>query len=238
MQKIADRHGILLQSVYQVLKAEGVPRERPRGRPPTEQQKLMAEDYRAGIPVKEIAQKHGVSEWSVGNAARRCGEPARRAPNHQWSKEDAQAIARRWRDGESQEEIAKDYGVRREDVRTLMRKHKVRLPHHHNKARGEQHGMWKGGRITDHGGYILVKVTPEDPAFPMANNQGYVREHRLVMSRVIGRLLLPTETVHHKDGNRKNNHPDNLQLRQGSHGSGVVMTCLDCGSHSIEALEV
>jgi hypothetical protein len=37
-----------------------------------------------------------------------------------------------------------------------------------------------------------------------------MREHRLVMERVLGRYLLATEVVHHLDGNRGNNAPENL----------------------------
>lgn len=37
-------------------------------------------------------------------------------------------------------------------------------------------------------------------------------EHRLVMARVLGRPLLRTEIVHHKDENGLNNTPDNLEV--------------------------
>lgn len=47
---------------------------------------------------------------------------------------------------------------------------------------------------------------------PCANSKGYVREHRVVMERMIGRLLTANEIVHHKDGNRLNNRPENLLL--------------------------
>lgn len=36
--------------------------------------------------------------------------------------------------------------------------------------------------------------------------------HRVVAEEKIGRALLPGEIVHHIDGNKHNNHPDNLQV--------------------------
>jgi len=37
-------------------------------------------------------------------------------------------------------------------------------------------------------------------------------EHRRVMEEKLGRKLLSSEIVHHKDENKRNNHPDNLEL--------------------------
>lgn len=103
---------------------------------------------------------------------------------------------------------------------------------------GPNHSQWKGGRIYAGQGYFRVWLSPKDPMASMRDHHGYVKEHRLVMARKLGRSLLSSETVHHLDGNRGNNSPENLEVRQGLHGKGVVMCCLDCGSKRIAPAEI
>ena len=39
-----------------------------------------------------------------------------------------------------------------------------------------------------------------------------VKKHRFVFEGILGRPLLPSEDVHHKDGNKLNNDPSNLEI--------------------------
>lgn len=50
------------------------------------------------------------------------------------------------------------------------------------------------------------------PDHPNSMSNGRIAEHRLVMSEKLGRPLFPGENVHHKNGNKKDNSPDNLEL--------------------------
>jgi len=58
------------------------------------------------------------------------------------------------------------------------------------------------------GGYLELYA----PEHPMATKQGCVLEHRFVMAQHLGRSLLPTESVHHKNGIKTDNRIENLEL--------------------------
>lgn len=79
--------------------------------------------------------------------------------------------------------------------------------------------------------YISVKCPPEFAS--MANKNGYVTEHRLLMAIKIGRPLTDIEAVHHIDCCGLNNNIDNLFLFKNAgdhtsfHGRGWVPGILE-----------
>ena len=79
-------------------------------------------------------------------------------------------------------------------------------------------GEWKSG-VHD---YQKVDVRYRDGyrlkrcyGHPRAEKNGWVSEHVLVMEQKLGRHLILGEYVHHKNGNRSENDPENLELWRG-----------------------
>jgi len=84
------------------------------------------------------------------------------------------------------------------------------IPHQPFESRHplEQNWKWKGGRIIDKDGYVLIM----SPNHPNRDRHNYMREHRLVMEQHLGRYLTANEVVHHKDRDKLNNTFGNLEL--------------------------
>lgn len=93
-------------------------------------------------------------------------------------------------------------------------KHYQRYAKHGDPEKSLRGEIGKGG-ISPKGYVILYR-----PGHPNANKVGRIPEHRLVMSEVLGRPLLGDETVHHKNGVKSDNRPENLELWVSNHHSG------------------
>lgn len=119
-------------------------------------------------------------------------------------------IAARYLAGETVAELAVSYGVSRPTLaKALDREGVQRRAAKQRKGRlsGEANPAWNGGRRRRKDGYWLV-WTPE----------GERLEHRVVMERHLGRKLRDEEIVHHRDEDKGNNDPANLELmRQSEH---------------------
>ncbi len=78
------------------------------------------------------------------------------------------------------------------------------------KRSGINSPTWKGGRTVGNNGigYVFIKNLKH----PFANPNGYVREHRLVMEKHLGRYLKPEEVIHHLNGIKTDNRLKNLKL--------------------------
>lgn len=73
---------------------------------------------------------------------------------------------------------------------------------------GPQNGNWKGGRIKNNRGHILLMMKEH----PNANKQGYVKEHTLIATKILGRPLNLNEIVHHHNRDPKDNRNENLLI--------------------------
>lgn len=114
---------------------------------------------------------------------------------------------RQWAaEGVAFSEIGRRVGTTHAKVAAFLKKHDI--PYTSFVQTGHNNPSWRGGRMIDKDGYVLIRR----PDHPRADRHGYVREHRLTMETVLGRGLEQHEVVHHLDGDKQNNDPANLEV--------------------------
>lgn len=162
-----------------------------------------------GLSVSATAEALGVSATPVRRVLdERCIKIRDRG--RETAPEVVQKIMELWRSGvRNCREISRRTGVYHSTVSKIVRANGERP------GRGSPPGLrgamaraWKGGRRKVKGGYVDVYM----PDHPMAKTNGYVAEHRLVASEVVGRVLDKSEEVHHIYGNKDDNRPENLAV--------------------------
>lgn len=203
--------------------------------------------YGEGYSLSQIATHWGISLAAVSLTLDKLGIPRRpggprpavggesqRARTARIIAERKAEIIERYKT-ERMDDIASDLDINRGAIDRMLRAEGVQIRKRGpmNPQVGAANPNFKAGRYATSEGYVRVLLDPSDPLISMADNKRYVLEHRLVMARLIGRPLLPDESVHHIDGDRRNNTAGNLQLRRGQHGKHIHVRCHDCGSQNV-----
>jgi hypothetical protein len=238
ISEVSRRLAISRKAVERILRRENVPIKYARvhrGKFTLEVEAEIMRKYQAGAYAAQLAREYGCVLGTIQEIRQRHGIPlGHHGHRIRFTPGQLEKMTQLHKEGKKYPAIAKVFGVAPETIRVNLRDIGAVPERGRRKMTGIYGSTWKGGRPKPTlKGYQPIYIDPSDPLASMRNRVGYVLEHRLVMAKYLNRALTRMETVHHINGNKLDNRIENLQLRNGKHGSGVALQCNKCGSHDI-----
>lgn len=156
------------------------------------EKEVVAKLYQEHHNTKKCGEILGVSMTTFSRLLKDHGIPI----NTQKVEIEYTLMCEMYKQGKSTKEIASYFGVSDSYIRKNLVANGIDMSRHYTH------------RIETYSGYCMIY----DPKHPHCDSKGYVREHRLVMEKHIGRYLEPSEVVHHINHDRGDNRIENLEL--------------------------
>ena len=152
----------------------------------------LEQKYKELQSLSKVASYYGVSKKSILNYMNKFNLDRKSA----LLPLDIKKIVGMFNSGVKMQEIADTIGVSYVTVRRRLQAENIETDTFHKKYKIKESG------------YILIMAHDH----PRADIAGYVPQHILVAEKTIGRYLKEDEVVHHKNRNKSDNTPSNLQV--------------------------